>query len=57
MPKLSEKALADWEKSRDLNAELEQSLADIRAGNVRRYTLHRPSAQATSSPNNNPSFR
>lgn len=41
MPKLSGKALAEWEKNRDLNAEnaeLEQSLIDIQMGNVRRYT-------------------
>lgn len=44
MPKLRGTALREWEQSRDLNAELEQSLADIANGRLRRYTVEKPAS-------------
>jgi putative transcriptional regulator len=39
MPKLTGKAIKAWEAGRDLNAELEASIADIQQGNVTTYTV------------------
>jgi putative transcriptional regulator len=46
MPKLRGTALREWEQSRDLNAELEQSIADIENGRLRRYTVESPTPVA-----------
>lgn len=37
MPKPTGKAIRDWEAGRDLNAELEASIADVRAGRLTEY--------------------
>lgn len=37
MPKLTGRAIRDWQTSRDLNAELQASIADVQAGPVTEY--------------------
>jgi putative transcriptional regulator len=47
MAKLSEKELAAWEKNRDLNAELLQTLHDIKRGDWARKTEFTPQADGS----------
>ena len=47
MGKLSEKALAAWEKKRDLNAELLQALQDMKGGEWARKTEFTPQADGS----------
>jgi putative transcriptional regulator len=48
MPRLTGSALKAWETGRDLNAELEASIADVQAGHVTSYTVENllPAARA-----------
>src|SRR5260370_35295468 len=41
MPKMTEKQLARWEKTRNIGEEILEGIRDIKAGRVgRRYTIH-----------------
>ena len=41
MPKMTEKQLAQWEKTRNIGEEILEGVRDIKAGRVgRRYTIH-----------------
>jgi len=55
MPRLTGKAIKAWEAGRDLNAELEASIADVQVGKVTSYVAANLPARpkrSSKSPNN-----